>query len=169
METCCLYWVNDQYCLMPMLHAAAATGVMVQGIFSWQTIILIKHCLNATANSIVVDHVLLLMDPVYHVIMASPNYKAHAISSWLQQTWQWVACIPLTTIRSQSNGVPLDQWLCDVIMSAGTWILAESFQHLIEEFRLLSGQNNRILPIRKWPLSLLLSLLVYKRMKRYRQ
>ncbi len=80
----------DPSCLVSTVQAGGV-GVLVWGIFSWHTLVLvpIEHCLNATAYlSIVADHVQPFMTTVYTSSDAyfqqdnAPCHKAQIITDW---------------------------------------------------------------------------------------
>ncbi len=86
----------DPSCLVSTVQAGGG-GVMVWGIFSWQTLgplVPIEHCLNTTAYlSIVADHVHPFMTTVY------PSSDGYFQKDFTQMA--------STVTRSQSNGAPL--------------------------------------------------------------
>ncbi len=73
----------DPSCLGSTVQAAGG-GVMVWGIFSWQTLgplVPIEHCLNATAYlSIVANHVHPFMTTVDHLLKASSSRIMHHVT-----------------------------------------------------------------------------------------
>ncbi len=106
----------DPSCLVSTVQAGGG-GLMVGGIFSWQTlspVVPIEYRLNTTVYlSIVADHVHPFITTVYHLLMyfqqdnaASQSSNHLRLVSW---TWQWVHFTQMasTVTRSQSNRAPV--------------------------------------------------------------
>ncbi len=149
----------DPSCLVSKVQAAAG-GVMVWGIFSWQTLgplVPIEHRLNATAYlSIVADHSHHFMITVYPSSDGyfqqdnAPCHKAQIISDWFLEhdneftLFKWPPQSPdLNPIEHLWDVVEREihimdiqptnlQQLRDAIMSIWTKISEECFQHLVE-------------------------------------
>ncbi len=141
----------DPSCLVSAVQAGG--GVMVGGIFSWQTlgpVVPIEHCLNTTTYlSIVADHVHPFMTTVYHLLMYfqqdnAPCHKAQIISEWFLEhdneftLLKWPPQSPdLNPIEHLwdvvereiriMDGSRQSQQLCDAIRSIWTKISEECF------------------------------------------
>ncbi len=96
----------------------AGGGVMVWGIFSWQTLgplVPIEHCLNATAYlRLFMTMSIPLWLQCTHLLMATSSRIMHQSQSsnhlrLVSWTWQWVHFTQMasTVTRSQSNRAPL--------------------------------------------------------------
>ncbi len=146
----------DPSCLVSTVQAGGG-GVMVWGIYTLGPLVLIEHCLNATAYlSIVADHVHAFMTTVYPSSDDyfqqdnAPCHKAHITSDWflahdneftilkwpprspdfnsIEQLWD-VVKREIHIMDVQPTNL---QQLCDAIMSIWTKISEECFQHLVE-------------------------------------
>ncbi len=147
----------DPSCLVSTVQAAGG-GVMVSGIFSWQTLnplVPIEHHLIATAYlSIVADHVHPFMTTVYIFFWCfqqdNAPLQSSIISDWFLEheneftLLKWPPQSPdLHPIEHLWDVVERDihimdvqptnlQQLRDAIMSIWTKISEECFQHLVE-------------------------------------
>ncbi len=146
-------------CLVSTVQAGGG-GVMVWGIYSWDTLgplVPVEHCLNATAYlSIVADHVHPFMTTVYPSSDSYfqqdnvPCHKAAIISDWFLEhdnefsLLKWPPQSPDLNqiehlwdvverkIRIMDVQLTNIQQLCDAIVSIWTRISEECFQHLVE-------------------------------------
>ncbi len=148
----------DPSCLVSTVQAGAG-GVMVWGIFSWQTLgplVLMEHRLNTTDYLSIVDHVHPFMTTVYQSSDDyfqqdnAPCYQAQIISDWFLEhvneftLLKWPPQSPdLNPIEHLWDVVEREihimdvqptnlQQLRDGIMSIWTKISEECFQHLVE-------------------------------------
>ncbi len=148
----------DPSCLVSTVQAAGG-GVMVWGIFYWDTLgplVPIEHRLNGTAYlSIVADHIHPFMTTVYpssDSYFQQDNAPCHSsnhlrVVSW---TWKWVhfSQMASTVSRSQSNRAPL---ACGVTGESHHGCAADKFAATVWYYHVYMDQNIwRMFPTPCW-------------------